>query len=88
MIGRMICLTRLDGSEIIVNTDLIMMVESTPDTMLTMVTGGHILVKESVQEVVDRSVGYRQRIYRGPAAWELSAAASAPPPASPSGRKE
>jgi flagellar protein FlbD len=88
MIGRMICLTRLDGSEIIVNTDLILTVESTPDTMLTLVTGGHILVKESVKEVVERSMGYRQRIYRGPAAWELSAAAAAPfPPPTPE-RKE
>jgi flagellar protein FlbD len=81
MIGRMICLTRLDGTEIIVNTDLIMTVESTPDTLLTLVTGGHILIKESVKEVVERSIGYRQRVYRGPAAWELSAAAAFPPPA-------
>jgi flagellar protein FlbD len=81
-VGRMICLTRLDGTEITVNTDLILTVESTPDTMLTLVTGGRILVKESVKEVVDRSVGYRQRVYRGPAAWEMSAAAT-PPPADP-----
>ena len=74
----MICLTRLDGSEIVVNTDLIVTVERTPDTMLTLVTGGRILVKESVEEVVERSVGYRQRVYRGPGVWELSAAAAAP----------
>jgi len=75
----MICLTRLDGTEIIVNTDLIVTVESTPDTMLTLVTGGRILVKEPVKEVVERSVGYRQRVYRAPGAWELSAAAAVPP---------
>jgi flagellar protein FlbD len=73
----MIALTRLDGTEIVVNTDLIVTVERTPDTMLTLVTGGRILVRESVEEVVERSTGYRQRVYRGPAAWEASAMASA-----------
>jgi flagellar protein FlbD len=86
MIGRMICLTRLDGTEIIVNTDLIVTVESTPDTMLTLVTGGRILVKERVDEVVERSVGFRQRVYRGPGAWELVTQA-APVPGGERGRE-
>jgi flagellar protein FlbD len=80
----MICLTRIDGTEIVVNTDLIVTVERTPDTMLTLVTGSKILVKESVEEVVARSVGYRQRVYRGPGAWEL--AASAEPASSSEGK--
>ncbi len=70
--GRMILLTRLDGTEVVVNTDLIVTVERTPDTMLTLVTGGRILVRESVAEVVERSVGYRHRIFRGPGLREIA----------------
>jgi flagellar protein FlbD len=73
----MIYLTRLDGTEVVVNSDLIVTVERTPDTMLTLVTGGRILVKEPVQEVVDRSVGYRHRIFRGPGLREIVVPADA-----------
>jgi flagellar protein FlbD len=62
----MIPLVRLDGSEVIVNSDLIATVEKTPDTMLTLTTGHHILVKENVEEVVARIVEYRRRILAGP----------------------
>jgi flagellar protein FlbD len=62
----MIPLLRLDGSEVVVNSDLIATVEKTPDTMLTLTTGHHILVKENVEEVVARIVEYRRRILAGP----------------------
>jgi flagellar protein FlbD len=62
----MIPLLRLDGSEVVINADLIATVEKTPDTMLTLTTGHHILVKEPVEEVVARVVQYRQRILAGP----------------------
>jgi flagellar protein FlbD len=62
----MIPLLRLDGTEVIVNADLIATVEKNPDTMLTLTTGHHILVKETVEEVVSRVVEYRRLILRGP----------------------
>jgi flagellar protein FlbD len=62
----MIPLLRLDGSEVVVNADLIATVERTPDTMLTMTTGHHILVKETVEELVARVVEYRRKILAGP----------------------
>jgi flagellar protein FlbD len=62
----MIPLVRLDGSEVVVNADLIATVEKTPDTMLTLTTGHHLLVKESVEDVVARVVDYRRRILSGP----------------------
>ena len=37
----MIVLTRLDGKEIVVNADLILTVEATPDTVIALVPGGH-----------------------------------------------
>jgi flagellar protein FlbD len=83
----MILLTRLDGTEVVVNMDLIVLVERTPDTMITLVTGSRLLVKETVEEVVERSVGYRHRIYRGPGARDFSFEV-APSAAETSGRGE
>jgi flagellar protein FlbD len=62
----MIPLVRLDGSEVVVNAELIATVEKTPDTMLTLTTGHHIIVKQTVEEVVERVVQYRHRIQSGP----------------------
>jgi flagellar protein FlbD len=47
-----IILTRLGGSEMAVNPDLIERAEPTPDTVITMVDGHKIVVGESVDEVV------------------------------------
>jgi flagellar protein FlbD len=62
----MIPLIRLDGSEVVVNAELIATVEKTPDTMLTLTTGHHILVKDSVEDVISHVVEYRRRILHGP----------------------
>jgi flagellar protein FlbD len=62
----MIPLIRLDGSEVVVNAELIATVEKTPDTMLTLTTGHHILVKQTVDEVVAQVIEYRRKIQCGP----------------------
>lgn len=49
----MIILTRLGGSAVAVNPDLIERAEPTPDTVLTMIDGHKIVVAESVGEVVE-----------------------------------
>ena len=48
-----------------VNVDLVLTVEPTPDTMVTLTTGERFIVQESVQDVVDRAVAYRQSIFPG-----------------------
>jgi flagellar protein FlbD len=62
----MIQVTRFDGRPVVINADLILTLESTPDTVLALVTGASILVREPVDEIVQRVVEYRQRIARGP----------------------
>ena len=57
----MIRLTRLDGSEVIVNSDLIELIESTPDTIISLTTNRKLLVKEPPHEIIDRTVSYRRR---------------------------
>lgn len=56
----MIRLTRLSDEAFILNADLIRYVESRPDTFITLTSGDRIVVKESMDEVVDRTVRYQQ----------------------------
>lgn len=58
----MILVTKLDGREVAVNSDLVVTIERTPDTMLTLANGTRLLVREAVDEVVDRVVAFRRRI--------------------------
>lgn len=59
----MITVSRLDGTEIVVNAELILFVEATPDTVLSMLDGGKLVVRESTDEVVERVIAYRQHAY-------------------------
>lgn len=56
----MIKLTRLDGEPFILNADLIRYVEAKPDTFITLVSNDRIVVRESMDEVVERTVRYQQ----------------------------
>ncbi|HBE70578.1 MAG TPA: flagellar protein FlbD [Planctomycetaceae bacterium] len=57
----MIKLTRLDKQPFVLNADLIRYVEERPDTFVTLVSGERIVVRESMDDVVDRAVEYQQR---------------------------
>ena len=56
----MIKLTRLDGEVFVLNAELIRYVESRPDTYVTLVSGERVLVRESMDEVLQRAVSYQQ----------------------------
>jgi flagellar protein FlbD len=58
----MIELTRLNGQAMVVNSDLIKYVESSPDTMLTLFNGEKIVVSEPCEEVVRRISAYRSML--------------------------
>jgi flagellar protein FlbD len=82
----MIQLTRLNGSLMVVNSDLIKYAEASPDTMLTLINGEKIMVLETCDEVVERTIGYRAKLLsevarNWPSDWiapaELASAASA-----------
>jgi flagellar protein FlbD len=60
-----IYVTRLDGSQLVVNADLIETVEHTADTVITLIDGKKLVVSTLVEDVVDRVIGYRQMIARG-----------------------
>ena len=58
----MIELTRLNGNPIILNSDLIKIAEASPDTMLTLINGEKLIVREECAEVVERVLAYRARL--------------------------
>ncbi len=58
----MIQLTRLNGIPIVLNSDLIKTAESSPDTMLTLINGEKIIVREPCDEVTERVLAYRARL--------------------------
>ena len=58
----MIQLTRLNGSTIVLNSDLIKTAEASPDTMLTLINGEKLIVREDCAEVTERIVVYRARL--------------------------
>ena len=61
----MIKLTRLNNTLIVVNSDLIEFVETTPDTIITLTTGKKVIVRESVDEVIDKVIEYKKRVFSG-----------------------
>jgi flagellar protein FlbD len=60
----MIIVSRLNGDELGVNADLIERVEALPDTVITLVDGKKLLVRQQVDEVIDLIVEYRAAILR------------------------
>jgi len=58
----MILVTRLNGSAFALNADLIERVETTPDTVVSLVDGRRYVVSESAQEIIDRVVAFRASI--------------------------
>ena len=58
----MIRLTRLDGQEFVVNAELIRFVESRPDTYVTLTTNDRFIVRETMEEVVKRSIAYSRAV--------------------------
>jgi flagellar protein FlbD len=61
-----IYVTRLDGSQLVVNADLIETVEHTANTVITFSDGKKLIVTTTVDDVVNCVIGYRQQIARGP----------------------
>jgi flagellar protein FlbD len=60
----MITVTRLNDKPIVVNAELIRTVEENPDTTITLINGDHLLVKESMAQVVERVIEYGRCLRR------------------------
>jgi flagellar protein FlbD len=63
----MVRLTRLNYAPLVLNSDLIEHIDITPDTVITLTTGQILRVRETAEEVIQRIMEYRRRIF-GPEA--------------------
>jgi flagellar protein FlbD len=57
----MIKVTRLNGAELIINSDLIEFVEATPDTIISLVTGKKIMVREPADTVIEKVAEFKRK---------------------------
>lgn len=69
----MIRATRLNGERFLVNAELIKYVEARPDTFLTLTTGDRVVVRESLDEVLEAVVAYQRSKTLLPAALQGTA---------------
>jgi flagellar protein FlbD len=58
----MINVTRLDGTRVVVNAELIETVEAVPETVIVLVTRRRLMVREPVDEVIERVLAYRRSL--------------------------
>ncbi|WP_028561428.1 flagellar FlbD family protein [Paenibacillus pinihumi] len=58
----MIAMTRLNGTELIINALLIESIEEVPDTLITLTTGKKIVAMESAAEITSRIQDYLRQI--------------------------
>ncbi|MDI3340338.1 MAG: flagellar FlbD family protein [Sphaerobacter sp.] len=61
----MVTVTRLDGTVVVLNAELIESIEAVPDTVITLVNHRKVVVRESPAVVVERVLAY-QRAVRQP----------------------
>jgi flagellar protein FlbD len=58
----MITLTRLNDKAFVLNAELIKTVEETPDTVITLMSGDRMMVRETPREVVDKAIEYARQV--------------------------
>ncbi|MCK9456537.1 MAG: flagellar FlbD family protein [Candidatus Riflebacteria bacterium] len=59
----MIEVSRINGKKFYLNAELIEYIESTPDTVITLIGGKTVMVKESVEIILRRVIKYKRLIH-------------------------
>jgi len=59
----MIVLEKLNKEEIVLNSNLIELIETIPETKITLTSGRYYLVTQTKEEVVKRIIEYNRKIY-------------------------
>ena len=62
----MIRLTRLNQTEVILNSDLIEHIEMGADTVVTLTNGSSFVVQENAEQILDKIVDFKRRILGQP----------------------
>lgn len=61
----MIKVHRLDGSELVLNGEMIETIEATPETVIRLTNNKVYVVKESVDQVLTRCLQYKRAVFAG-----------------------
>lgn len=59
----MIKVRRLNQKEFVINSDLILFIEETPDTVISLTNGNKFVVADSLDEVIEKVIEYKAKIY-------------------------
>lgn len=57
----MIKVTRINDAPLVVNADLIEFVEASPETIICLTTGKKIMVKQTIDEIIDRVADFKRK---------------------------
>lgn len=60
----MIKVKRLNGKEFVINSDLILYIEETPDTVITLTNGKKVVVQDNVDEIIDKVITFKSRVMK------------------------
>ncbi|MCB6609784.1 flagellar FlbD family protein [[Clostridium] symbiosum] len=60
----MITLTKLNGEQFVLNSDLIEVITENPDTTILLTNGKHLLVREKKEQVIDKVVEFKRDTFR------------------------
>jgi flagellar protein FlbD len=60
----MIVVKKINGEEIIVNSDLIQMIEFSPHAVMSLTTGEKIIVDETRDEILRKVIAYKREIFK------------------------
>ncbi|HHW30454.1 MAG TPA: flagellar FlbD family protein [Clostridiaceae bacterium] len=58
----MIMLTNIRGNSFVLNCDLIETIESTPDTVISLINGKKYIVSESIEEIIEKVLEYKRKL--------------------------
>lgn len=58
----MIRLTKMDGEEIIINAEAIEFIEEAPHTIITVTSDKKVIVEESADEIIEKTIEYKSKI--------------------------
>jgi len=64
----MIRLTKINGQEFFINSDLMEFIESTPDTIISLTTGKKVIVKETAEDIIEKVIEFKSKALRS---WEI-----------------
>ncbi|MDH3891258.1 MAG: flagellar FlbD family protein [candidate division Zixibacteria bacterium] len=57
----MIKVTRINDAPLVINADLIEFVEASPETIICLTTGKKIMVKQTIDEIIERVADFKRK---------------------------